>query len=377
MNNNQVCYYLAIEINKQKLMSCPTFIELDWSALAHNFHLVKKQCPQAKIMAVIKSDGYGHGLLAVAGHLPDADGFAVACIEEALQLRAAGISQPILLLSGFFEGAELPLIAQHHLACVLHQPWQCEELLRYPVPTPLAIWLKVDTGMGRLGLSPEQLHTFWPQLKNAPQVQSLTLMSHMACADDRNHPLNQQQLRLFADYQQYYQTPASLANSACLLAMPNSHYTWVRAGIILYGVSPFLPEQRLAALPLKPVMRLRSSLMAVVWHHKGDNIGYGGTWRCPQDMPVGIIPIGYGDGYPRHAKNGTPVLLNQRPVPLIGRVSMNLISLDLRSQPHAQVGDPVLLWGQGLPVETVADHADTIGYQLLTNVTQRVARKTI
>lgn len=355
-------------------MSRPTHIDLNWSALAANFECVKQHCPQQNIMAVIKSNGYGHGLIAVAQHLPQADAFAVACLEEALQLRQAGIKQRLVVLAGFFEASELLMMAQQQIDCVLHHPQQVIQFQQTTLSQPLNIWLKIDTGMGRLGMSPDDLAMFWFQLQHDKKVKSLQLMSHMACADDISHPLNQNQQQQFATYQKHYQATASLANSASLLAFPNTHFDWVRAGIMLYGVSPFAPAYREQTPPLNPVMRLHSALSAVYWRKKGQAVGYASTWVCPEDMPVGIIPLGYGDGYPRHAKQGTPVLLNGQQVPLIGRVSMDMLTVDLRSQPKAKIGDKVLLWGDGLPVETIADHADTIAYELLTRVTQRVPR---
>jgi len=245
-------------------------------------------------------------------------------------------------------------------------------LERAPSDIPVVAWLKIDTGMHRLGFAPEAAAAAYARLRDCRAVAGPPrLMTHLANADDRADAYTEDQLARFDTATADLTGPRSIANSAGLLGWSAAQRDWVRPGIMLYGVSPF-SDTEAGALGLRPVMTLHSELIAVNHYRRGDAIGYGGTWACPEDMPVGVVGIGYGDGYPRHAVSGTPVLLNGRTVELVGRVSMDMICVDLRTQPRARVGDPVVLWGQGLPVEVVADHASTIGYELLCSVTQRV-----
>jgi alanine racemase len=322
-------------------------------------------------MAAIKANGYGHGLVRVANALAGSDGFGVACIDEALELRAAGITAPITLLEGFFHPDEIPLIEQHRLDLLLHHPVQTEALEQASIHTSIRVWLKIDTGMHRLGVSPEDAASLWQRLERHPGLQPLGQMTHLACADEPGHPATGIQLQLFRRATEALPGERAIANSAGILGWPDSHAEWVRPGIMLYGVSPFIAG-RAAEHDLKPVMTLSSELIAVNQLKQGDAVGYGATWTCPEAMPVGVVAIGYGDGYPRHAPSGTPVLVNGRRVPLIGRVSMDMLCVDLRTQPEAHIGDPVVLWGDGLPVEEIAEAAGTIAYELLCSITRRV-----
>lgn len=349
----------------------PTRVSIDLNALRHNLQQVRRAAPGCRVMAAIKANGYGHGLIRVARTLDDSDGFGVACLDEALQLREAGITAPITLLEGFFDPTEIPLIERHRLEPVLHHPEQIATLLQSPLGGPLRVWLKIDSGMHRLGIRPEQAAMYWQQLKAHPALQAVGQMTHLACADERDHPSTWRQLARFARATCDLGGQKSIANSAAILGWPTSHAEVVRPGIMLYGVSPFV-HGRAADEQLRPVMGFHSTLIAVNRMKKGDAIGYGDTWICPEEMPMGVVAAGYGDGYPRHAVSGTPVLVNGKRVPLIGRVSMDMLTVDLRSQPDARIGDPVLLWGSGLPVEEVAESAGTIGYELLCSVTPRV-----
>jgi alanine racemase len=349
-------------------MSRPLIAAIDYHALRHNLECARRAAPQARLMAVVKADAYGHGLIECARAVAGADALAVACIEEALSLRAAGIQQPIVLLEGFFDATELPLLVHHQLHTVIHCFEQVTQLRASGLHIP--IWLKITTGMHRLGFRPEELPQVWAMLGAYPQVR---VMSHLACADERTHPATLAQWQCFDHATAALGCERSLANSAAILAWPHTHVDWVRPGLMLYGASPF-PEHIGTEFGLRPVMHLRSQLIRINHCCAGEKIGYGGTWECPQDMNIGIIAAGYGDGYPRHAPSGTPVLLNNAIVPLIGRVSMDMISVDLRTQPQARIGDPVTLWGHGLAVETVAASAGTIAYDLLTAVTPRVKR---
>lgn len=354
-------------------MTRPTYMQINADALRHNLKQVRKLVPSSRVLAMIKANAYGHGLINVAHALADADAFGVAFLEEALQLRAAGIQQPIVLMEGFYGATELAEISQNDLAVVVHQYSQLEILEQQELKTPLTVWLKIDTGLHRLGFLPEEVAEVWRRLKKCKHVGEIHLLSHFTEPDDLYKSTTLQQLACFDRSIAELSAQRSLANSAAILAWPATHYEWVRPGIMLYGVSPFADKIG-ADHNLQPVMTLRSELIAVQSLCKGDTVGYGGTWICPENMPVGIIAIGYGDGYPRHAKNGTPVLVNNAVVPLIGRVSMDMIAVDLRTQPHAKIGDSVVLWGEGLPVEQVAHAAGTIAYELLCHVTPRVRK---
>lgn len=349
-----------------------TQVSINLAALRHNLQRVRQAAPGSRVMAAVKANGYGHGLIRVAQALGDSDGFGVSCLEEALQLREAGITAPITLLEGFFHPDEIPLIEQQGLDLLLHHEDQILALEQASISEPIRVWLKIDTGMHRLGVSPESAPALWRRLEAHPGLQPVGQMTHLACADELEHPATVQQLQLFAQATAGLPGERAVANSAGILGWPDTHADWVRPGIMLYGVSPFVGG-RAAEHDLQPVMTLSSELIAVNIVHEGDTVGYGGAWTCPETMPVGVVAVGYGDGYPRHAGNGTPVLVNGRRVPLIGRVSMDMICVDLRTQPEARPGDPVVLWGEGLPVEDVAVVAGTIPYELLCGVTQRVA----
>ena len=354
-------------------MSRPARAFINTAALKHNLNQARQFHPNSKIMAMVKANGYGHGLITVGQALADADGFGVASIEEALALRDAGIRQPITALEGFFEAPELPYFVEHDVQAVIHSAWQLELLERFSGDGKIDVWVKVDTGMNRLGFSVDEAQTVVDQLHRCEHAGQLTLMSHLACADDVNSDAARAQVAKFRQLVGDTGLPASLANSAGVVAWPDTAYEWQRPGIMLYGSSP-VTGKTADALDLRPVMTASSALIAVRQLRKGDAVGYGGDWVCPEDMTVGVVAFGYGDGYPRHAKPGTPVLVNEKTVPLIGRVSMDMITVDLRTQENARVGDKVVLWGDGLPVDDVAHHADTISYELLCHVTSRVPR---
>jgi alanine racemase len=345
---------------------------IDLSALRHNLRRAREAAPNSKVMAVIKADGYGHGILRAATALADADALAVARIDEGIVLRQAGEQRPIVILEGFCEQQGLLDSAANALEPVIHQSGQIEILEQKQLPQPISCWMKVDTGMHRLGLPTELAADSFQRLVDCKSVAGKPrLISHLANADNPADPTTDRQIELFTKMQQQFEVEASLANSGGILGWSGSHMEWVRPGIMLYGSSPF--DGRTGDDDgLMPVMTLKSSLIAVNQCRQGDAIGYGGTWVCPEDMSVGVIAIGYGDGYPRHAPSGTPVLLNDRRVPLIGRVSMDMITVDLRTQPQAKVGDEAILWGRGLPADEIAVSAGTIAYQLFCGVTARV-----
>ena len=352
-------------------MTRATRAVINLSALRHNLSISRRHAPDSRIMAIIKANGYGHGSVAVAQALHQADAFGVACLDEAINLREAGISQPIVLLEGVVHGADLNLVRGYELEVVIHHQLQID-LLEQDKGRAIPVWLKVDTGMHRLGVAPEQTGEMLQRLKELGTVATpIRLMTHLANADDRQDDTTPRQLERFDVATAGFALESSIANSAGILGWASSHRDWVRPGIMLYGVSPFVDSQA-ADHELQPVMTLQSELIAVNRHQQGDPVGYGGAFRCPEKMSIGVVAIGYGDGYPRHAPTGTPVLVNGQRVPLIGRVSMDMICVDLRDCPNARIGEPVILWGSALPVEEIAARAGTIGYELLCRVTQRV-----
>ena len=342
------------------------------SALQHNLQVARNAAPHSRQMAIIKANAYGHGLLPAARALHSADAFGVATVDEAVSLREGGVPQPIVLLEGFSSAEELHLIRAYNLQSVIHEPTQIKLLERHSGKA-VKVWLKLDTGMHRLGFEPAQCSGILHRLIACENIeQPIKLMTHLSCADDRKSNVTQQQLALFQEaVTSCAELQQSIANSAGILGWPQTHRDWVRPGIMLYGASPFVDTLGTAD-ELQPVMILQSHLITTKTIKKGDKVGYGASWSAPKAMTLGVVAIGYGDGYPRHAKPGTPVLVNQNIATLIGRVSMDMIMLDLSACPDAKVGDPVVLWGEGLPVETVAKHADTIAYDLLCGVTQRV-----
>jgi alanine racemase len=350
----------------------PVTAVIDLRALRHNLQRVRHAAPGARVVAAVKANGYGHGQLRVAGALRDTDAFAVACLEEAVSLREAGITKPILLLEGVFEASELPLCSRLKLDIAVHHQSQLDLLTHARLEQPVQVWLKIDTGMHRLGFVPEALPKAWERLRTCTAVASpIRLMSHLARADERQADYTLKQLWIFKEVTGGLPGERSLANSAAILGWPETHFDWVRPGLMLYGASPFV-DSLAEEEGLQSVMTLTTRLIAVKRLSQGEPVGYGGTWTSPEDMVMGVAAIGYGDGYPRHAPSGTPVLINGRKAALIGRVSMDMLCVDLRRHPEAQVGDPVVLWGRGLPIEIIARAANTIAYTLMCGVTSRV-----
>jgi len=351
-------------------MSRPIAARIDLSALQHNLHIARR-ATSARIMAVIKADAYGHGLLRCAEALDAADGFAVLDLRDALRLREAGFRQTILLLEGAFAPEELPRMAGHGLATVVHSPHQLAMLDAAPhSSSKLAVWLKVNSGMNRLGFAPNDVPAAMEKLKAHPAVREVTLMTHFSHADEATGVAAQ--LQVFGELAAPYRAARSLANSAALLRYPQSHADWVRPGIMLYGASPFQGTGA-QELGLKPVMTLRSRIISVRELRAGECVGYGGTYCADRAVRMGVVACGYGDGYPRHASTGAPVLVDGLRTRTLGRVSMDMLCVDLSTLPHAQVGSDVTLWGEGLPVEEVAHAAGTISYELLCALTARVA----
>ncbi|UJF19547.1 alanine racemase [Vibrio sp. SS-MA-C1-2] len=350
---------------------------IDRDALKYNLQRIKEKAPMSQVLAVVKANAYGHGLVQIAEAVEEADGFGVARIEEALSLRAGGVVKPILLLEGFYEPKDLAILVANNIQTVIHCYEQLEALEQAQLSAPVVVWLKVDTGMHRLGILPEQLPEFVQRLDACRNVvEPLRYMSHLGCADELDSSVTVQQCQTFKSLTHGYQGERSLAASAGLLAWPECQFDWVRPGIIMYGVSPF-KDNNASDLGFKPVMRLTSSIIAVRNLKKGDKVGYGGVWQSQHDTKIGVIAIGYGDGYPRMAPSGTPVWINGRKVPLAGRVSMDMLTVDLGPNASEKVGDQVTLWGPELPAEEVAEHIGTIAYELVTKLTPRVKMKYI
>lgn len=352
-------------------MSRRPIAQINIDALAQNFQHIQTIAPKSKILAVLKANAYGHGLLAVAEQLKAAGAFGVARIDEALMLRAGGIVKPIVLLEGFFHPDELPQIVASNLQVVVHHSSQVEALLKAELEAPVHVWLKIDSGMHRLGIYPAEFQQLYQQLMASPNVlKPLRLMTHFACADEPDNSATQRQLDLFNALVKGCEGELSIANSAGVLAWPQSHGDWVRPGLALYGVSPMVAG-RSAQHQLRPVMTFSSSVIAVREVKKGDAVGYGAAWTAPQDTRLAVVAIGYGDGYPRNAPSGTPVLINGKRMPIVGRVSMDMTMVDIGQQ-QVQVGDQVILWGEQLAVEEIAELVQTIPYELLCNITSRV-----
>lgn len=347
--------------------------EISSGALQANLAALRLKAPSSSVMAVVKANGYGHGLLNVANCLKSADGFGLARLEEALELRSGGVKAKLLLLEGFFRSCDLPILVEHDIDTVVHHESQLLMLEQAKLVKPVKVWMKIDSGMHRLGFTPEQFQAVYDRLMACPQVaKPVHLMTHFACADEPNNPFTQQQLAVFNALTQGLEGERTLANSAGALFWPQSQGDWIRPGIALYGVSPVIGDLG-ENHGLVPTMNLVSRLIAVREHKAGESVGYGSYWTAKQDTRLGVVAIGYGDGYPRNAPEGTPVLINGRRVPIVGRVSMDMLTVDLGIDALEQVGDEALLWGQKLPVEEVAEHIGTIAYELVTKLTPRVA----
>lgn len=352
-------------------MSRPAKLTIDLAALKFNLERVRAFAPHSSIIAMVKANAYGHGLIHAASALSSAEALGVACLEEALQLRDAGITQPIFLMEGIFQADELTEVAKHQLSLVVHHLPQVEMLEKTNVTTPLTVWLKINTGMNRLGLTLDDFPKVYERLNALSYIRKpMGLMTHFAEADSKDPTATQNQIEIFERITKNYTGPRSLANSAAILKWPSAHVDWVRPGLMLYGASPFLDETGLD-YGLQPVMTLSSRIIAINHLKKGDKVGYGGTWVAPHEMTIGVVGAGYGDGYPQFTENGAPVLVNQTICPLVGRVSMDMLTVDLREVPDAKIDDPVVLWGAGLPVETVAKCARTSAYELMTRMTRR------
>lgn len=346
------------------------YIDLD--AWRHNLATIRRNAPGARILAVIKANGYGHGLIRAAKTLASAEAFAVARLEEALALRQAGVENRVILLQGFADSDELTQLARYDIETVVHHSRHLELLETAQLAKPVSVWLKIDTGMHRLGFAPETCNEVWHRLEQCRAVaKPIRAMSHFANADIAGDSFTAEQISRFVDITRSWQVERSLANSAGIFGWPPSHFDWVRPGISLYGASPF--EHRSAAsLNLVPVMTLCSEIVSIKSLKAGEAVGYSHLWRTNRDTYVAIVGIGYADGYPRHAQNGTPVVIAGKRYPVAGRVSMDSLCVDLGNESGVKIGDTVELWGKQVSVEEVARYASTIPYELLCKVAARV-----
>lgn len=359
--------------------------KLSTDNLLHNLATIKKLAKNSKIIAMVKANAYGHGLRSIALRLQrDVDFVGVAAIDEALQLRKAGINIPIVLIEGIFEPEELIVAAKQNFVVVFHNELQLNWLnnIHVNIDRQLHAWLKIDTGMGRLGFNIQEAHNIYYSLINNPNIaKPLGIMSHFACADECNHNLNNIQIANFNNFTNKLNLDnnkdllyRSFCNSAAIFHFPQQHYEVVRPGLALYGTSPILGKTA-RDLALKPVMTLESSIIAVKTLPKNSCVGYGAEFVCPEDLKVAIIAVGYGDGYPRITKPNMPILVNGKRCNIIGRVSMDMAAVDLKNCKDAKIGDPVVLWGDNLPIEEIVKYTNKSVYDLLTGVQNRVRFK--
>lgn len=366
----------------------PAVATINQAALRHNIGLIKNFAPTQKVLAMIKANAYGQGLLPAASALADlVDGFGVARLREALEIQETGYTGKIVLVEGFFDREELLKTLSRRFDTVVHcleqlelleqvaEEWQAEQQKGFwarkaRIYFPVNVWLKIDTGMHRLGVHPEQVAQFYQRLKACPLVASVSFVSHFSRADELDCGYTEKQIATFIDATQHYPEARSIAASSGILYWPQAHFDWVRPGIIMHGISPHY--EPITPLGFKPVMTLSSSLIAVRSHKAGEPVGYGGAWVSPKATKLGVIAMGYGDGYPRNAPEGTPVLINGRKVPIVGRVSMDMLTVDLGEESQDKVGDKAIFWGEELLIEEVAAKIGVISYELITKLTPRV-----
>lgn len=353
----------------------PLVATVDLAAIRHNYALAKRCAPGRRAFAVVKADAYGHGAAAVTAALRgEADGFAVCSVEEARVVREQAPETRVLLLEGCFDAEDCLAAMELGLDVSVQGAEQAKRLLGCVPARSLNVWLKLDSGMHRLGFDTAELKHWAERLRAAPQVAEINLMSHFACADEHMHPMTERQLESYQGLQDTDFDQRSFANSAAVLTLAPAHMDWLRPGIMLYGASPFA-ERSAAELGLHPAMTLTAEVIAMHDVPAGESVGYGATWVAQRPSRIGTVSCGYADGYPRHAPSGTPVVVRGQRVPLAGRVSMDMLAIDLTDVPGAVIGDSVELWGTRMPIDELAHACGTIGYELLTKVTQRVPRR--
>ncbi len=366
----------------------PTRAEINLDNLRHNAALAQELAPDSQVMAIVKANAYGHGAVTIAHALEGrVAALGVACIEEALELRESGIRCPVLLLEGFFDPAEIDLAAENDLWLTVENSFHLTALEAAQPKHSVGIWLKIDTGMHRLGVNPDEVAMYHARLQALTCIQQpVVLTTHFASADDLGSDQTRRQLDVFKASCEGIDAPRSAANSPGTLGWPASRLSWVRPGYMLYGNSPFPltgattaasasdPDALANAARLRPVMTLKSAVIGLRDVAVGESVGYGATWTAKRPSRIATVTIGYGDGYPRLAPNGTPVLINGQRAPLAGRVSMDMITVDVSDLGDVGIGDEVVLWGEGLGTAEIANSADTIGYELTTRMPARVAR---
>ena len=355
----------------------PAHAIIDLAAIRHNYQVAKTTAPHARAIAIIKANGYGHGAIEVGKTLsPIADGFGVACIEEALELRESGITNPILLLEGIFDPDELPLVDEYRFSIAIATQQQLNWLLASNLKQPIDVFLKIDSGMHRLGIEPENAREVYTKLSASPRVKNVVMMTHFARADEPEQPTTKNQLATFTNAIDGIDAPCSLSNSAGTLVHPSTHGQFIRPGIMLYGATP-LGHNHTSDTLLKPAMSLRSAIFSIRDLQTGEPVGYAGRYVCDRPTRVGVVAMGYADGYPREAIDGTPVSIDGHRSRIIGKVSMDMLTVDLTDLPHIKEGAPVELWGNEVKANEVADCCDTIAYTLFTGVTRRVPMRYI
>jgi len=349
---------------------------IDRDALAHNLERIKEMAPSARMMAVIKADGYGHGMELVADALQSADEFAVNSLDDVHRLRKHGVDKKLNVLSAVLTADELNQLPDLNVVPVIYDLAQLPIYEQVNDQLNLDVWLKVDTGMGRLGVLPEDMPFVYDRLSNIKGIDSIRLMTHLANADNANHPSNEKQIQEISSIAKEYNfDQVSILNSAGIVNFAQASESCVRPGVMLYGISP-TPDKSAQQLGLKPVMTFKSKLISVKRLPAGSPIGYGSSYTLDVESRIGVIACGYGDGYPRHAPSGTLIMVNGMYVPLIGRVSMDMIAVEL-GELAAQIGDEVILWGADNPIEGVAESAGTIAYELCCGILPRVERVVI
>lgn len=351
----------------------PVIAYISRSALRHNLQRTKELAPNTKVLAMIKANAYGHDAIEIARTLGDADALGVSRISEALAIVDAGVKHTLVLMEGCFDLDELQAASNYGFHLVIQNEQQLLDFERATITNPVHVWLKLNTGMNRLGLPSGQASLYAKRIKQSDNCSSLKVMTHFASADDSNTEFTEQQLSQFVNNCGSIDGEKSCANSAAIIAHPDSHFDWVRPGIMLYGNSP-IADNTSVSHGLKPVMSLTSAVIAINSVKKGDTVGYGQCWTATEDTRIAVIAMGYGDGYPRSAQNGTPVMINGVVYPLAGRVSMDMLTVDVGLTDSIKIGDPVELWGENLPAEKVAAAANTISYEMFCNLANRVKK---
>lgn len=353
-------------------MPRPLVATIDLAAMRHNLHVARTHAPGSKVWAVIKADAYGHGLARGMRAFAEADGLALVELDRAVRLREMGWQKPILLLEGFFEPADLSIVAEHGLQVAIHCAEQIDMIERAQLASPIDVHLKMNSGMNRLGFKPEVYREAYTRLNGIPAIRNISLMMHFANADDASNkgmPMAEQ-VRRFREAAEGLPGELSLANSAANLMYPELAADWVRPGIMLYGGTP--GGRSAAEFGLRAAMTLESEIIGVQRIAPGDAVGYGSRFIADRPMTIGVVACGYADGYPRHAPNGTPVVVDGYRTGMVGRVSMDMLAVDLTTIPGARVGSKVVLWGDALPIDEVATAAGTIGYELMCALAPRV-----